>query len=164
MHDLFKHVSARSIDKKYKALVIGKWPYGEHLETSSIQVDSSSKVKVSVSNDESAKKAKTLIKPLAFYHFEGKDYTLVEAKLLTGRMHQIRVHLSNLGYPIVGDRRYGDFKENRRLKQMLKINRLFLHAFYTDFYLSVTKKTYNFKLDLSNDLQHCIEQLTSIQP
>ena len=54
-------------------------------------------------------------------------YTLLEAQLKTGRTHQIRVHLSHLGFPIAGDDKYGDFPRNRELmRQGLK--RMFLHA------------------------------------
>ena len=51
------------------------------------------------------------------------DFSLLEVELLTGRTHQIRVHLAHAGYPIVGDEKYGDFALNRKLKQ-----RLLLHA------------------------------------
>src|SRR5262245_48966257 len=53
--------------------------------------------------------------------------SLVEATLATGRTHQIRVHLAHLGFPILGDERYGDFELNKALaKRGLK--RMFLHA------------------------------------
>jgi 23S rRNA pseudouridine955/2504/2580 synthase len=51
------------------------------------------------------------------------DFSLLEVELLTGRTHQIRVHLAHAGHPIVGDDKYGDFALNRVLKQ-----RLLLHA------------------------------------
>jgi 23S rRNA pseudouridine955/2504/2580 synthase len=55
------------------------------------------------------------------------ECSLVEATLATGRTHQIRVHLAHLGFPILGDERYGDFELNRALaKRGLK--RMFLHA------------------------------------
>jgi len=55
------------------------------------------------------------------------EFSLVEATLATGRTHQIRVHLAHLGFPILGDDRYGDFELNKALaKRGLK--RMFLHA------------------------------------
>ena len=51
------------------------------------------------------------------------SYSLLEVELLTGRTHQIRVHLAHAGHPIVGDDKYGDFALNKELKQ-----RLLLHA------------------------------------
>jgi 23S rRNA pseudouridine955/2504/2580 synthase len=50
-------------------------------------------------------------------------FSLLEVELLTGRTHQIRVHLAHAGHPIVGDDKYGDFALNRELRQ-----RLLLHA------------------------------------
>jgi 23S rRNA pseudouridine955/2504/2580 synthase len=51
------------------------------------------------------------------------EFSLLEVELLTGRTHQIRVHLAHAGHPIVGDDKYGDFALNRELKE-----RLLLHA------------------------------------
>jgi 23S rRNA pseudouridine955/2504/2580 synthase len=53
----------------------------------------------------------------------GPEYSLLEVELLTGRTHQIRVHLAHAGHPIVGDEKYGDFALNKALK-----TRLLLHA------------------------------------
>ncbi|TAK92144.1 MAG: RluA family pseudouridine synthase [Burkholderiaceae bacterium] len=59
------------------------------------------------------------------------DFTLLEADLKTGRTHQIRVHLSHLGFPIVGDEKYGDFARNKSLlKEGSK--RMFLHAHHVE--------------------------------
>lgn len=56
-----------------------------------------------------------------------KDYTLLEATLITGRTHQIRVHCQSQGHPILGDDKYGDWSLNEQLaKQGLK--RMLLHA------------------------------------
>ncbi|TRO64330.1 RluA family pseudouridine synthase [Christiangramia sabulilitoris] len=81
----------KTIQKKYYALVYGK--ISKEREIDSAIED---------------KPANTLVKPLNFYQIKGSLYTLVEAKPLTGRTHQIRVHLNNIGYPIVGDKIYGD--------------------------------------------------------
>ena len=53
---------------------------------------------------------------------------LLECELLTGRTHQIRVHLAHAGHPILGDEKYGDFTLNKVLDDM-HFNRMFLHAF-----------------------------------
>ena len=59
-------------------------------------------------------------------------YALLEAELKTGRTHQIRVHLSHTGFPIVGDDKYGDFALNRALQKAegnrIAFKRMFLHA------------------------------------
>jgi 23S rRNA pseudouridine955/2504/2580 synthase len=61
-----------------------------------------------------------LARPLA-------DFTLLEAELLTGRTHQIRVHAAHMGHPIAGDDKYGDFALNKRLAPT-GLKRMFLHA------------------------------------
>jgi 23S rRNA pseudouridine955/2504/2580 synthase len=53
--------------------------------------------------------------------------SLLEAELHTGRTHQIRVHLTHLGYPLAGDDKYGDFAWNRLLARE-GLKRMFLHA------------------------------------
>lgn len=59
------------------------------------------------------------------------DFTLLEAELKTGRTHQIRVHLAHMGFPIVGDDKYGDFALNKALARSGAapgLKRMFLHA------------------------------------
>lgn len=56
-----------------------------------------------------------------------EGFSLLEAELKTGRTHQIRVHLSHLGFPIAGDDKYGDFAWNRELQRQ-GLKRMFLHA------------------------------------
>jgi 23S rRNA pseudouridine955/2504/2580 synthase len=57
----------------------------------------------------------------------GRDACLLELRLLTGRTHQIRVHLAHAGHPVLGDDKYGDFALNRALAKA-GVRRLFLHA------------------------------------
>ena len=57
----------------------------------------------------------------------GDEFSLLEVRLLTGRTHQIRVHLAHAGHPILGDDKYGDFALNRDLQRQ-GVKRLLLHA------------------------------------
>ena len=59
--------------------------------------------------------------------------SLIDAKIETGRTHQIRVHLAHHGWPIIGDQKYGDFELNKLLSKTID-KRMFLHAFSVDFY------------------------------
>jgi Pseudouridylate synthases, 23S RNA-specific len=59
----------------------------------------------------------------------GKGYTLVEAKLLTGRTHQIRVQLADAGFPVIGDRKYGETKDNIRVSEKYGLTTQLLHAY-----------------------------------
>jgi len=58
---------------------------------------------------------------------KGDGFSQLEVRLLTGRTHQIRVHLAHAGHPVLGDDKYGDFELNRELAAK-GVKRLFLHA------------------------------------
>lgn len=55
------------------------------------------------------------------------QFSLLQAKLITGRTHQLRVQLSHLGFPILGDDKYGDFTLNKQLSKQ-KLKRMYLHS------------------------------------
>jgi 23S rRNA pseudouridine955/2504/2580 synthase len=57
----------------------------------------------------------------------GRQFSQLEVRLLTGRTHQIRVHLAHAGHPVLGDDKYGDLELNRALAKQ-GVKRLFLHA------------------------------------
>lgn len=90
--------SMKMIRKYYLAVVHGVVDKGIVVEKT-LSKDEKNYVSVS----DSGKLSKTIIRPISF----SKNYSLVEIELLTGRTHQIRVTLSDIGHPIVGDRRYG---------------------------------------------------------
>ena len=54
--------------------------------------------------------------------------SLLELKLMTGRMHQIRRHLAQIGHPLLGDDKYGDFPLNKKLKAAIGLKHLLLHS------------------------------------
>jgi 23S rRNA pseudouridine955/2504/2580 synthase len=86
-------------------------------------------------------------------------YTLLEAELLTGRTHQIRVHLAHLRFPIAGDDKYGDFALNKALsKQGLK--RMFLHAERVQFEHPVSGERMHIAAPLAEDLERFLQGLT----
>jgi len=81
-------------------------------------------------------------------------FTLLEVKPLTGRTHQIRVHLSASGHPLVGDTRYG-----RRKSTNFECPRLFLHAFKLLFNHPETQQRVEFSSPLPQDLKSFLENL-----
>jgi 23S rRNA pseudouridine955/2504/2580 synthase len=90
-----------------------------------LRIDSKFGSNVEVSEDNiEAQKAHTEWKCLE----RGDELSLLEVKPLSGRMHQIRVHLASIGHPIVGDNRYGDFEFNRVMKDKMGTKRMFLHS------------------------------------
>ena len=128
LHDMFREQKG---DKRYLALVPGVWT------EKSVQVtlplykyltpEGERRVRIAKGRDLQSPE----VKP-SETHFRLKKqypgYALVEAKLKTGRTHQIRVHLAALGYPIVGDDKYGDFTLNKSLASSKQLERMFLHA------------------------------------
>ena len=132
---MFEH---REMKKKYLALV-----HGEMIEKISIEEpllrreDQSAIVRMVVKVHKDGKASKTDIRPIKY--FKDLDMTLVECEPLTGRQHQIRVHLFHVKHPIVGDPIYGQSEDNiikfldkeLSLEQRIKnsgAKRLLLHA------------------------------------
>jgi 23S rRNA pseudouridine955/2504/2580 synthase len=117
------------VDKRYHALVLGDWKKPRQTVRLPLRkyVIGGGERRVTVDGQGAA--AITVFKLLG--HYDG--YSLIEAELKTGRTHQIRVHLSHLGFPIAGDDKYGKFDINKTLEKG-GLKRMFLHA------LSVTLK------------------------
>ncbi len=91
-----------------------------------------------------------------------RGYTLLAAELKTGRTHQIRVHLSHLGFPIAGDDKYGDFALNKLLaRQGLK--RMFLHAAEFGFKHPQSAEEILLKAPLPAELAGFLRQLTPLE-
>jgi len=117
--ELHRMLREGEVRKRYLAVVAGKWPRDLRELSQALHkyVTGSGERRVSVHED--GKAAVTRVKLLK----AGAEFSLLEVELMTGRTHQIRVHLAHAGYPIVGDDKYGDFALNRQLKR-----RLLLHA------------------------------------
>lgn len=145
-----------NIDKRYLALVAGIPSKDEGLIDAPLLKDPNMGL-VKVSKE--GKEAKTRYKVLEKY----ENSSLLELELLTGRTHQIRVHLSYIDHPILGDGKYGDFEMNRIFKMRYKLNYQFLIAYSLSFkkaegvleYLS--NKT--FKISLDKDQQALLDML-----
>lgn len=90
----------RNIDKGYKALVKGEIN-GKITINDALEYGPNNTV--SISKSAKAKDSLTIVHPVR----KGNNYSLIEIDLVTGRKHQIRVHLSHIGHPILGDKKYG---------------------------------------------------------
>ena len=120
LHELLR---GSGVDKRYMALVAGRWKSDRETVDVPLSKNHLQGGERVVRVDPDGKEAKTKFKVLERF----SNSTLVEAELLTGRTHQLRVHLDYLGTPILGDEKYGDQSANRSMKQM-GLKRLFLHA------------------------------------
>ena len=78
-------------------------------------------------------------------------YTLLDIDIKTGRKNQIRVHLSDIGYPILGDKKYNNSKT--------KAKRMYLHAYYLEFNHPVTNELLKFELDVPTDFLNIIKKV-----
>jgi 23S rRNA pseudouridine955/2504/2580 synthase len=120
LHELLRQ---NGVDKRYIALVAGRWSRDRVNVEAPLQKNQLQGGERIVRVDPQGKPAQTLFRVRERF----PNATLVEARLVTGRTHQIRVHLAHLGTPILGDEKYGDSEANRSMRgQGLK--RLFLHA------------------------------------
>jgi 23S rRNA pseudouridine955/2504/2580 synthase len=82
---------------------------------------------------------------------KGRDFAMLEIRLLTGRTHQIRVHLAHAGHPVLGDDKYGDFDLNHSLAKQ-GVKRLFLHAWKLAFDHPLEKKRLRLESALPGDM------------
>lgn len=115
-------LAKHSINRRYRAIVCGVVKDDEGTISRSIGRDTNDRKKMSV-NSPRGKEAVTHYKVLERF----KDYTYIECVLETGRTHQIRVHMSSIGYPILGDEVYG------RKKCAFDLNGQCLHAYILGF-------------------------------
>ncbi len=144
----------RNVGKHYIALVKGDWKG----KSKSICLSLRKKV-------ESGKDKRMVVDPdgqtalsriSAIERFS--DATLVNVELLTGRMHQARVHCASSGYPIAGDRLYGDAEFNKK-KKTLGLGRLFLHAHKLILKHPITNKPMDISAALPDQLQEFLSRL-----
>lgn len=120
LNECFK--TRKGIEKFYLALVLGKTKIEETLSFPLLKNEKSKLVKVDFEKGQNAKTKYQLL-------WTNEKYSLVEVELLTGRTHQIRVHMSYIGHPLIGDEKYGDFKENKSFYNQYKYRYQFLHAY-----------------------------------
>lgn len=120
---LHEQLREGQMDKRYVALLSGRLTGSQHrVEAPLLKTEGpGGEAVVRVSRE--GKQAITVFTVLERF----RDATLVEARLLTGRTHQIRVHAQHLGHPLVGDGKYGRDADNSRFKAR-GLSRLFLHA------------------------------------
>ena len=142
--------------KFYLVLVHGRWQNAKQSVKLALHkyVLQSGERRVRVGSD--GQEAHTVFRSQRAY----PGFSLLEAELKTGRTHQIRVHLSHLGFPIAGDDKYGDFDLNKTLARR-GLKRMFLHARKLTVVHPETGRPVTYEAQLPEDLARFLHTLTT---
>ncbi|MDE2343448.1 MAG: 23S rRNA pseudouridine(955/2504/2580) synthase RluC [Betaproteobacteria bacterium] len=146
------------MDKRYLALVKGRFPDEKRVVRQALTRYLTDEGERRVAVDREGKEAET-----QFYRVKRfQEATLMQARLLTGRTHQIRVHLAHLGFPIAGDDKYGDFAWNKSLAKA-GLKRMFLHAASLSFIHPGLEAPLSLEAPLPEELQAYLDSLPALE-
>ncbi len=151
LHQLIRE---NRIEKRYLALLAGKW------QKKSLRVDAPLRKNTLKSGervvrvDHEGKLSRTDFRRLRTF----PTATLVQARLHSGRTHQIRVHAAHMGSPILGDLKYGDRDANQKARG-LGLKRLFLHAFALTFELPDGAGRLELQAPLDSELEGFLDDI-----
>src|SRR5262249_53033351 len=153
---LSKAFQDRTVEKTYLALVHGK--PRESTGTIELSVGRHPSIRTRMTASPSrGRSAFTQYRVLQ----EFRGFTLLEVLIKTGRTHQIRVHLSAVGHPVVGDDVYGERSYKEFIKKFGPFDRYFLHATSLRFNHPTTGEVLEFHSPLPRELQKLIESIKS---
>ena len=158
LRELHERFREGQVEKNYLGLAVGDWQLGEKLIDEPLLVQNRQGGERHVIVNREGKPAQTRVNLSRKY---GK-YSLMQCSPLTGRTHQIRVHLEFYEHPLLGDERYGDGEANRAAKK-LGLPRLFLHAQSIAFPDSSGNELH-FTSPLADDLEQFLQRLAKKAP
>ncbi|WP_102692734.1 RluA family pseudouridine synthase [Rummeliibacillus pycnus] len=144
---LVQQLVDKTVTRRYTALVHGHIPHDKGTIDAPIGRDQKDRQKMGVVDN--GKHAVTHFQVIGRF---GVDYTLIECRLETGRTHQIRVHMNYIGYPLVGDPKYGP-------KKTIDFGGQVLHAGILGFVHPTTKEYLEFEAPLPEDYKQLLEEL-----
>ena len=142
---LINEFKSRSVKKCYTVLVRGKLAPERGAIDAPIGRDPANRKKMAIVSK--GREARTDYRVIEYID----GYTLLEARIQTGRTHQIRVHFAAIGHPVFGDGTYGNRSH--------MLDRQFLHASCLELKLPSTGQVRSFSLDLPEDLKGALRQL-----
>ena len=151
---LHEQLRKDSVDKRYLALVAGKWPAYQKSVSAPLakrHTPSGERIVKVASEGKAAKTEMRVLERLP-------DATLIEAKPISGRTHQIRVHTQHVGHPILGDTKYQN-DQSQAIGATAGLKRLFLHAKAISFELRGER--YKLECPLDKELQSVLSRLRS---
>jgi 23S rRNA pseudouridine1911/1915/1917 synthase len=155
--ELTRQFTDREIEKEYVALVWGVVHAGRRIDEA-IGRDPANRQKMSTR----ARRARSAVTRVTYaHHFKGTS--LVKVAIATGRTHQIRVHLSAIGHPVVGDAVYGGVHRRvpANLRAVLRLERPFLHAARLAFTHPSDGRRIEFDSPLPPDLQAVLDDIVA---
>jgi 23S rRNA pseudouridine955/2504/2580 synthase len=149
--ELHRMLRDGEVDKRYLAVVKGAWTGKDEIRESLHKyVTAQGERRVAVREDGQA--AVTRVKALKVQ----ARASLLELRLMTGRTHQIRVHLAHAGHPVLGDDKYGDFELNKALAKE-GVKRLFLHASSLSLRHPLSRDALAFKVPIPAEMKRFVE-------
>ena len=144
---LIQEFKERRTKKKYKTIVKGIIKEDENEIDMPIGRDEVNRHKMKVRRD--GKNARTVFKVIERFG----NYTYLDVRIYTGRTHQIRVHLSKIGYPILGDEIYSKGKNKFDIKGQV------LQSYFLEFIHPQTKEKMSFEIEESNEIKKILKEL-----
>jgi 23S rRNA pseudouridine1911/1915/1917 synthase len=155
--ELTRQFTDREVEKEYAALVWGVVHAGRRIDAA-IGRDPTNRQKMSTR----ARRARSAVTRVTYArHFKGAS--LIKVAIATGRTHQIRVHLSAIGHPVVGDQVYGGVHRRvpSNLRAVQRLERPFLHAARLAFTHPSDGRRIEFDSPLPPDLQSVLDDLVA---
>lgn len=159
LRTLQKDLQTDQAQKVYQLLVSGQWKKNRTEVNMPLRKNQLASGERMVRPDVAGQQAVTRFRLLESF----AEASFLEATLVTGRTHQIRVHCQASGHPLAGDPKYGDEEFNRRMRR-IGLNRMFLHAFRLSFPHPVSRDRIEVEAPLPKLLQSTLIRLGNEQP
>lgn len=162
--ELHRQIREGLTEKHYLVMVQGEWRNAkQHVKLAlNKYVTATGERRVAISKGKNDDSKPMWAHTLFRLQKSWKDFSLLDAELKTGRTHQIRVHLAHLGFPILGDDKYGNFEMNKRLAKAYNranLVRMFLHAHTLQITHPISGERMKLQSSLSADLQKFVDEL-----
>ncbi len=154
MNYLSDTIKNRKVDKYYLAIVVWTIKNPKFKIESYIWRDPNNRLKMTTLKPGNPKLAITYWEVLEYID---NKYTLLKIKIETWRTHQIRVHMSSIGFPIIWDKTYWNIRENKENATRYQIHRQMLHAWKLD--IKLYWKDFHFKAGLKTDMKRMTDKL-----
>lgn len=162
--ELHRQIREGLTEKHYLVMVRGEWRnVRQHVKLAlNKYVTATGERRVAIAKNEYQGNKPMSAHTIFMLQKSWKKFSLLDAELKTGRTHQIRVHLAHLGFPIIGDGKYGNFEINKQLAKTnhtINLTRMFLHAHTLQITHPISGEHIKLHSPLSKDLQKFVDEL-----